>query len=129
MALSMLILNASCTHLAHQEQAQWNELKSLGIRDNSIVVANPALAGGLNILPGIGNFYLASGNGGESMHWLYGAINLVTWPISILWGIPEAIIDSNTINKRELIYYYYFDQKGKEELKNLKKEFSNKKSL
>lgn len=116
-----IVLISSCTHLTKQEQSDWRELQTLGVRDNDNQVANPAMAGGLNILPGFGNFYLAAGNGGDSNHWLYGALNLITWPFSILWGIPEAAIDANNINKRELIYYYHFDKKGKEEFKALQK--------
>ena len=70
--------------------------------------ASPVAAAALNILPGFGNFYLAAGNGGDSSHYLYGTLNLLTWPISILWGIPEAALDANRINERELIYYYQF---------------------
>lgn len=102
-----------CTHLTHQEQTDLYQLKSQGITvdkgGNFDRPANPALAGGLNILPGFGNFYLAAGNGGDSSHWLYGALNLITWPVSILWGIPEAVIDANRINERELIYHYKYD--------------------
>lgn len=32
-------------------------------------------------------------------------------------GIPEAAIDAETINERELVYYYTFDESGKEALK------------
>jgi hypothetical protein len=78
--------------------------------------ASPAEAALLNLLPGVGNFYLAAGNGGDSSHYTYGTLNLLTWPLSILWGIPEAAIDANTINKREMLYYYNFDPHGKKEL-------------
>lgn len=81
----------------------------------------PASVGGaalLNILPGGGNFYLAAGNGADSSHWLYGFLNLLMWPISVVWGIPEAAIDADTINKREMLYYYTYDKYGKEELKS-----------
>ena len=44
-------------------------------------------------------------------------LNLLTWPISVVWGIPEAAIDAETINERELVYYYTFDESGKEALK------------
>ena len=88
--LSFLILSISCTHLTKSEKEDLRELKSYGIRESDEeAVAKPGLAGALNLLPGIGNFYLASGNGGDSTHYLYGTLNLLTWPLSILWGIPE----------------------------------------
>lgn len=30
--------------------------------------------------------------------------------VSVVWGIPEAAIDAETINERELVYYYTFDE-------------------
>ncbi len=120
--LSFLILSISCTHLNKSEKEDLRELKSYGIRESDEEkVANPSLAGGLNLLPGIGNFYLASGNGGESAHYIYGTLNLLTWPLSILWGVPQAIIDANTINQKELVYYYKYDKSGKIKLEELKR--------
>ena len=77
------------------------------------------------MLPGIGNFYLAIGNGGDSSHYLYGTLNLLTWPVSVLWGVPEAIVDANTINQRELVYYYKFDKTGKMKFEDLKRSGNN----
>lgn len=37
--------------------------------------------------------------------------------VSVVWGISEAAIDAETINERELVYYYTFDESGKEALK------------
>ena len=120
--LTLLLVQISCTHLNKSEKEDLKELKSYGIRESDEEkVANPGLAGGLNILPGIGNFYLASGNGGESAHYIYGTLNLLTWPLSIIWGVPQAIIDANTINQRELVYYYKYDKSGKIKLEALKR--------
>ncbi len=110
-----------CTTLTGQERNQLQQLKSNGITvDKSTGTwerpANPGMAGALNLLPGIGNFYLAAGNGGDSTHYLYGTLNLLLWPISILWGVPEAAVDANRINERELIYYYKYDSQGKKEI-------------
>lgn len=117
----LLTLTAACTTLTKQEQNELRNLKSQGVTVDRPAgsferPANPGAAGALNLLPGIGNFYLASGNGGDSSHWLYGCLNLITWPFSILWGIPEAAIDANRINERELIYYYKYDRQGQKEL-------------
>jgi len=114
--LLSLILFSACTHLTAAEQQTLRELKSQGIdidhpKSNWQKPASPAAAGALNLLPGFGNFYLASGNGAQSDHFLYGFLNLLTWPISILWGIPEAAIDADVVNQRELIYYYTYEKK------------------
>jgi len=122
---TLAILLCGCTNLSRQEQLQLQRLKGQGVTVDKPIgswerPASPAGAGALNILPGFGNFYLAAGNGGDSTHYLYGTLNLLTWPISILWGIPEAAVDANRINERELIYYYRFDAQGKKELEQAK---------
>ncbi|MDX9788912.1 MAG: hypothetical protein RBT11_19205 [Desulfobacterales bacterium] len=91
----------------------------MSFRDTEAAVKHPAAAGVLNILPGFGNFYLASGTD-ESSQWLYGFLNLLSWPVSVVWGIPEAAIDANTINKKETVNYYTFDIKGKQEFEQLR---------
>lgn len=112
---------SGCTTLTHQEKNTLRGLKAHGITVEKPAglweaPASPAAAGALNLLPGFGNFYLASGNGADSSQYLYGFLNLITWPISVLWGIPEAAVDANRINERELIYYYTYDDSGIEAL-------------
>ncbi len=119
--ISVSLMLISCTSLTYQERNSLRGLQAEGITVDKPLgcwerPANPAGAGALNLLPGFGNFYLAAGNGGDSSQYLYGFLNLLTWPISILWGIPEAAIDANRINERELIYYYTFNKSGKEAL-------------
>lgn len=116
------MLLVGCTSLTRQEKIQLQHLKAQGITvdkplGNYEKPASVAGAAALNLLPGVGNFYLGSGQAAESDHWLYGFLNLLTWPVSIVWGIPEAAIDANAINKREMLYYYQYDKMGKEELR------------
>ena len=120
---------SACTSLNYSERNTIRSLEGKGITIDKPKGdwEKPASAGGaaaLNLLPGVGNFYLASGNGGDNDHYLYGFLNLITWPISILWGIPEAAIDAKTINQRELVYYYTFDDSGIEEIKQMGFEIS-----
>ena len=117
------VLLSGCSSLSYTEKTAVRSLKSQGITVEKPVgpwepPASAGAAGGLNLLPGIGNFYLASGEGAEKSHYLYGFLNLLTWPISIIWGIPEAAIDANTINERELVYFYTYDEAGKQILRN-----------
>jgi len=115
MVVLLIFSSTGCTTLSRSDQERLNELKSVGISETEVQKKSPGAAGALNILPGFGNFYLAVGTN-ESDHWLYGFLNLLTWPVSILWGIPEGAIDATNINKKETIYYYTYDKAGKAEL-------------
>jgi len=97
------------------------ELESYGISPTQEKVKHPGVAGALNVLPGFGNFYLAAGTE-ESEQWLYGFVNLFVWPWSVIWGVPEGVIDAININKRETNYYYTFDPQGKAELAKLREQ-------
>ncbi len=112
----------SCTTLSKSEKTTLRELRTYGIMPNEIKVKEPAVAGALNILPGVGNFYLAIGTD-ESSQWMYGTLNLLVWPFSIVWGIPAAAIDADTINKKETVYHYTYDRLGKSELEEIKKKY------
>lgn len=82
----------------------------------------------LNILPGGGNFYLAAGTD-ESEQWLYAFLNLLTWPASVVWGVPEAAIDAGNINKKATVEYYTFDKVGKEEFAKMRAEHGAQKQV
>ena len=84
--------------------------------------ASPLLAGVLNILPGVGNFYLASGNAADSSHWIYGFGNLLLWPMSVIWAVPEAVIDANNINKRDMLDYYRYGNNTELPINTLQKQ-------
>lgn len=121
LGLFVAIALSGCTSLTHLEQRELQVLRGQGVTVDKPIGSweKPANAGGaalLNLLPGFGNFYLAMGNAGDSDHYIYGAANLLLWPISVLWGIPEAAVDAKTINQREMLYYYKFDPMGKKEI-------------
>ncbi len=125
LCLSCLLMMSlcACTTLSRHEEIQLRKLKAQGITVDRPVgnfekPNSGAAAGSLNILPGIGNFYLAAGQGADSSQAIIGVVNLLCWPISILWAVPQAAVDANTLNKRELIYYYQYDPMGKKEYFN-----------
>lgn len=112
----LLIFSATgCITLSRMDQEKLQELRSVGISETEVQKKNPGAAGVLNILPGFGNFYLAIGTN-ESEQWLVGFLNLLTWPFSVVWGIPQGAIDATNINKKETLYYYTYDKNGKAEL-------------
>ena len=123
--LAVAILSG-CTSLTYHEKKEITRLKYQGVSIDRPAgewekPANPLLAGVLNILPGVGNFYLASGNAADSSHWIYGFGNLLLWPMSVIWAVPEAVIDANNINKRDMLdYYRYGDDKALQTLPDIK---------
>lgn len=116
--LIALTLLSSCVSLSRTDERHLAELKGYGITLN-----NPGdfekpksvgAAGALNLFLGFGNFYLGQPG--------YGVMNLLLWPISIVWGIPQAMIDADTINQKALIDYYNFDPVGKKYMRQIRSE-------
>lgn len=108
----LLISLSGCASLRTFEKNQYQELEyrlyAVGLEP--IKDKKPFMAGALNILPGIGNAYLEQ--------WGPFIGNLLLWPWSVIWGVPQAAIDANTINKQETLYYYQFGP-GKQKLEDL----------
>jgi hypothetical protein len=121
-ALVVLSVTLSgCTSLSRSDEQRLRELRAVGIKENEIKAKSPATAGLLNILPGIGNFYLGAGTA-DNHQTLLGVTNFLLWPISPVWAVPAAVIDANTINKAETAYYYTYDPLGKKQLADLTKK-------
>lgn len=68
-------VTTSCTSLNSTQSRELAEWKSQNLK---VEEKNEALAAGLNVLPGIGDFY--NGNIG------LGVVNLLSWPVSVLWA-------------------------------------------
>lgn len=108
--LAAVFMLTACNSLTFRERQELASLRYNGVTvdrgpDGWEKPASPLAAGALNLLPGIGNFYLATGEGGDSTHYIYGILNFLTWPASVLWGVPEAAIDAKTINEREMLNF------------------------
>ena len=127
--LSLLLASSffGCATLSSNDKAKIEEVKACGLSVPHDELKSPGAAGFLNILPGFGNFYLASGTD-EGSQWAIGFVNLLTWPISIVWGIPEAAIDAGIINKKNSVYYYSY-REGKYELKNCQAKLENERNF
>lgn len=111
MLLCSCLLIFGCANLSGYEYNQYRKLEMKGIsvdnpQSNWYPPASPLAAGLWGILPGGGDFYLAGGEAGDSGLWLPGFLNLLVWPFSIIWEIPQSVIDANNINKRDLVTYY-----------------------
>jgi len=112
LCLLVLLTTPACISISSQQQQILRGLERCGIRADEQGIKNPALAGLLNILPGFGNFYLASGNG-DNGQGIAGVMNLLLWPSSVVWGIPQAAIDADTLNKLNTLEYYQFNKDAK----------------
>jgi len=102
MKLAIIILLGlvcvSCVHLTQSEKEMVQDLRELGIDPASEGDKSATAAGLLNILPGVGNIYLGQ----------YGvfAANFFFWPVSIIWGGPQAAIDTEPTNQKATVDYY-----------------------
>lgn len=116
-------LLSGCITLSRTEVQVNKELERNDIDTTELEIKDPATAGVLNVLPGFGNFYLASGTS-EGVQWAYGFGNLLFWPLSVLWGVPQAIQDAEAINDRAIADYYLFDPMGQAELARIRAKHS-----
>ncbi|MFH1230570.1 MAG: hypothetical protein V1709_03645 [Planctomycetota bacterium] len=113
--LVLCLCFTGCVSMSGMEKVQYQkmhyELQKVGLPE--FEENNPTTAGALNILPGVGNAYLGQ--------WGAFVANLIFWPYSILWGVPQAAIDAGTLNEKETFYFYTFGL-GKEQLEEAKKQ-------
>ena len=106
---------SSCIGLRRADRQDLAELRGLGIGATEQAVTSPLAAGLLNLLPGIGNFYLAA-SADEGPQWGLGLLNLLTWPLSVLWAPAQVAVDANTLNKLATIDHYKHTPIGRREL-------------
>ncbi len=87
------VMLSGCMSLTQSEKNAVYELKSYGVNTCDVKVKDPAVAAWLNVLPGGGHVYLASGSE-EKQLWGMACFNLFTYPLSWFWGIPGAYSDA-----------------------------------
>lgn len=85
--LLLLASFVSCTSL---NTFQKSELKEWQANNLEVQEKSPGTAAGLNVLPGIGDFY--NGNVG------LGVLNLLSWPLSILWAPVGGSSGADEVN-------------------------------
>ncbi len=118
--LIMVALLSGCASMTKFEADNYRELEDLGAECDK--VADPGAAAILNVLPGFGDIYLASGNGANSSNWGAFVLDLLFWPVSVVWAIPQGGITATNINKKECVGYYHHTTRGKKALKELQAE-------
>lgn len=95
---------SSCTTLRPREHVEWQQLRRQGVEIEP--VKSQAAAALLNLLPGIGNAYLAVGTG-EQHEWAWFGFNVLLWPISPVWGIPDGLVSARNINIRQTLELHH----------------------
>lgn len=102
--MTTLLLSTGCSSL---NSTQSKELKNWQAKNLEVKEKNPTTAAVLNVLPGFGDFY--NGNTG------YGIVNLLAWPVSILWAPVGGATGAEEVN-------YYATKAQVEELENKRKK-------
>jgi hypothetical protein len=82
-----LLISTGCSSL---NSAQKHELAEWEGENLKVEQKNEGLAAGLNVLPGVGDFY--NGNVG------LGVVNLLAWPLSILWAPVGGASGAQEVN-------------------------------
>lgn len=87
-AVALLSLTAGCA--TGLNSAQESELASYRANNLDVQEKSPGLAAGLGLLPGGGSFY--------GRAYGYGVVNLLLWPLSILWDPVSGHDAAESIN-------------------------------
>ena len=88
--------STSCESLTPSEKDIMQDVEYYGLPEEGD--KSTVAAAALNFLPGIGNAYLGQ--------WGTFVANLLFWPFSVAWAVPQAAIDTGTINDKETVEYY-----------------------
>ncbi|MBD8121308.1 hypothetical protein IFT62_08795 [Pseudomonas lutea] len=87
-AAALLALTAGCA--SGLNSVQESELAAYRANHLDVQEKSPGLAAGLGLLPGGGSFY------GRAYGW--GVVNLLLWPVSILWDPVSGYDAAESIN-------------------------------
>ncbi|KGF64951.1 hypothetical protein [Pseudomonas lutea] len=87
-AAALLALTAGCA--SGLNSVQESELAAYRANHLDVQEKSPGLAAGLGLLPGGGSFY------GRACGW--GVVNLLLWPVSILWDPVSGYDAAESIN-------------------------------
>jgi len=112
-AALLVALLSGCVQLRSSDRIMLKELRHYGIEEQSEGTKSVPLAAALNILPGFGNIYLNQ--------WGPFIVNLLVWPYSVVWGVPQAAIDAGNINRIDTVEHYS-SVVGKRQLEKIKAE-------
>ncbi len=110
-ALCVILSTIGCVNLRQRDRETLRDIERYDLNPTEIQIKNAGLAGGLGIISPVCNWYLAYGTH-QTDQILVGFLNLLTWPLSVIWAIPQCAADALTLNKLETIDYYEDDRDG-----------------
>ena len=114
-AIGLAVVFSGCA--AGINSAQRNEYKAYEAKGYAVVEKNEGTASWMGILPGGGSFY--------TRNYGYGVINLLLWPVSILWDPVSGSNGAQSIN-----YYATkanVEQMRRKELRDLDEQLATQK--
>lgn len=88
--ITLSFISTSCSSLNSGQKSEYREWQAQGVAQEH---KSEGLAAGLNVLPGIGDFY--NGNIG------LGVVNLLLWPASVLWAPVGGATGAQEVNYYE----------------------------
>jgi hypothetical protein len=94
--IAAVVAFTGCVNVTMSEREVLKDIEYFGLEEEEEYSQGMAMS--LNFLPGVGNFYLGQVG--------YGVMNLLFWPVSILWGMPQAWIDADALNQKYTVDYY-----------------------
>ena len=86
-AAALSLMTGCATGLSSIQEREYNAMQAQGVL---VEEKNPTTGAVLGILPGFGSFYAREPG--------YGFVNLLFWPLSILWDPVSGYDGSKTIN-------------------------------
>jgi TM2 domain-containing membrane protein YozV len=106
--LALISISVGCAHMTPAQRDLWSDLVAKG--EPVASYPNRALSGVLSILPGGGQF----ANGQVAT----GIVNVIFYPLSVLWGLPSAILDAGTLRKIRSVEAYLQKKAALERARN-----------
>lgn len=103
--IMLAVVAAGCIQLALSEQEKITELEALGIDPACVGSKTPVASMAGNLFFGFGD--LENGQAG-----LF-TLDLLTWPISILWAPWIAYDQAKILNQKETLDYLYATTEGR----------------
>lgn len=113
--LAVALLSAGCATIRPEAALTLDKAREAGLPVNVVQPVDPLAAALLNLAPGIGNLYLGA-KSDKTYNYALFPLNLITWPFSILWAVPQAGTDAGVVNREANADYYTYDPEGRARL-------------